>query len=252
MIHRFLFSSVLIIGVLCLQEQAIHGDYNSTARPVEISENLNRTLVVILDDSEYCNNRLSAAGLDLLSILFEEASPVLVSASLISNIQNWKQISEKDPAILLRRLNDIRAIPYSERSDSKYTEMKNIILSVFHVSEKVFSKWIIKKVNNFLCLLIPKKYLSSLNIDEKRFEQFVSDNTLTSIEQKLGLKINHMETITLPTQLTPSSSYESCKETELSYFMTPVFDDVLQRSDIFVTNTEYYAYKNKKIPLWSI
>ncbi|CDK30734.1 hypothetical protein [Candidatus Babela massiliensis] len=58
-----------------------------------------------------------------------------------------------------------------------------------------YNDWIIKKITDDLYLLIPKKYLNSLDISLEDIKYNKNVSRFTTTELKLGLKVNHMQDI---------------------------------------------------------
>ncbi len=191
-------------------------------------------LLIFLDDTEK-NREFGAVSNGLVTALLQEAGPIVASASVIANVRN---INPNDPQNLFKRYTTI--INKSELTAEDAREKNDIMLSVisFNVTTAQ-QKWVIKKINDSLYLLLPKKYLQAKGISEKSLEPFMATE-ITSTEQALGLKVNHMQTVQLTDIKKPLPEKEYA-----SYFITAL-------PDIFVTNGEYPAANKTAIPRWAI
>jgi hypothetical protein len=200
-------------------------------------------LLIFLDDSEGDENPVDKFGImssDLLSAIAQDAGPIIVSSSLIANISQKGIPSEGDPDNLLKRFNTITEKHDEQRTDQERLERKAIILSVSAFTPEVAQNWIIKEIDPFLYLLLPKSYLRKKKITDEQATA-VSEKTITDTEVALGLKVNHMKTVTI----------NSVKKHETS----PEFADyfIHKLNAIFLINREYTAQNNKKmIPTWAI
>jgi len=227
---------------------------SSATEPQKESENINRVLFIFLDDSEYRGSTYGAIMGTFLNAFLSQAGPIIVSASILNNIKNWQKLSKTD----IQKLYD----EGFEDLDLVSKEMKNIVLStVFSVStiQEAFQSWIIKEINSSLYLLMPKSYLKTIGIDEQSVQLTTSKDQITEIEQMLGLKVNHMRTISSIDHITSWYSRQRILSTIFEnfgrhrhYFMQSIWDDYKKTSAVFVTRNNYFDLKNKKIPSWSI
>jgi hypothetical protein len=146
-----------------------------------------RKLLILLDDSE--KDLTGAIGNSLVTALFLEKYPIIASASLLYNV---REEAKKDTRPIEDLLNDMLIADIENKEEYK---KKNRIVA----SRKIpIEDWIIKKINNSLVLLIPKSCLEQLSIGNDQVEHYNKNLELPSeVELKLGLKINHMETITI-------------------------------------------------------
>jgi len=105
--------------------------------------------------------------------------------------------------------------------------------------ENVNLFWVIKRINGSLYLLIPKKYLSDIQISETDTKKHITEKTLTNAELKCGLRINHMHTLENVVDI-------------IKPVPTPRYADYFSESleEIFVTTKEYYVHHDKNIPQW--
>ncbi|HLX53770.1 MAG TPA: hypothetical protein VKR58_07505, partial [Aquella sp.] len=178
-----------------------------------------RDLLIFLDDSE---KNLGFVGSNLMAAIVPKAAPIIVSTSVLNNLT---MINEQ---------------------------------TRYYLANAVFqsNQWIIKKINNSLILLIPMNYLQVLNIDAgqvKTFDSSLAIDTVSDVELRLGLKVNHMETLeyqsmTFTTHLTKKF---------LGYFYTSSKAIELGLADYFINTLDAIFckkldYQNKKtnIPEW--
>ena len=166
-------------------------------------------VLILLDDSE--KGLDGALSLELIQIISQKPSPLLVSTYLLINLVS--HIKEK--------------------------------LGLEDILKK---EWIIKKVEdsikNDMYLLVPKEYLKVKNITEEAFNGFLKKtDPLTSVEYALGLKVNHMQTVGVDQLSSFSNKLLRWPWGNASY-VTPLL------SAIFIPSKEYYTAlkKDPKIP----
>jgi hypothetical protein len=199
-IRRFIFIFLLFWSPITLSMD------NEPAPVHEETANLTHTVLIFLDDTE-----LAAKGIGVVTSAFlyafdQQASPIIVSASIINHI-------------LTRKFG-----------------FETILLYVVDLEKRLTHDWIVKKLNNSLYLLIPKKHLAALHINAKEVETYTDAKQITTLEQELGFKVNHMKTVRDFKSITPQ------RET--------VFISKLEA--IFVSNDEYRESENLKRPQWFI
>lgn len=254
--------SIFFYLLLLMNLQA--GCQEKSSAPIEAqetSENLNRALFIFLDDSEYERSKIGAITLDFLNAFLTQAGPIIVSAAILKNIVSWKIPTETDPQKLYN------TVFVQTTNSQENQENKNIILSTVFSKSSVhdsFQPWIIKEIHQSLYLLMPKNYLNSFDITESSAQSTATNSTITSAEQELGLKINHMRTIFDINEIKPSKGSNQrntffTRAFGLSNMWSPetkfiqsLWNNNTKNSDIFVTKNDYYNLKNKKIPCWSI
>ena len=189
-----------------------------------------RGLLIFLDDSE--KKEVGAVGGTLSVALEQEVGPIIVSSFLFNNISNKET---------LRRVVD-------DQNEKSYLRKD---IEVFRAD-----RWIVKKINDLLNLLIPVSYLNSLNIDKDKVKKF--DSTIISdVELQLGLKVNHMETINY--ELGIGSVYSSLKEGLWSYFYKSSEEEPVEFATYFVNSLNFifcekfdYQSTTIDIPEWFI
>jgi hypothetical protein len=188
------------------------------AKSQQINKNIlekKRGLIIILDDSE--TGKYGVAHAHLLSALYQEASPIIVSVSLLYSLAS-----------------------HYDNPDVNYE------------SPRMWSpnRWIIKRVNDSLNLLIPMKYLETLNVESGKVEEYKATlkEQLTDVELRLGFKVNHMQTMYY------SLIKKSMFQRFLGYFSKApglVRYFVSSLDDIFVQKIDYIE-KNADVPEWYV
>lgn len=188
-----------------------------------------KRMLIILDDSE---THLGAAHQTLFIALGQNAGPLVVSTSLLAKV--------------LEELNDVTLNPQAsdipgeygrlhfQKENERYRIGRKILLKASGFTP---SKWVIKKIDDFLTLLIPNDYLNSLPINISAVKT-VNKNTISLTEQKLGLQVNHMETIEDISQISLPKSVPEYAD----YFINAL-------SNIFCTRSAYHH--NPNLPLWA-
>ena len=180
----------------------------------------------------------------MFSALEAENGPIVVSASLLALVHQKKAYANISPRDLAQRYNEIlERIEKLSFSDISLVipvleEERALKFSFIDFNAKKAEKWIIKEINPSLYLLLPKKYLQGKKINFENVVQFASHGPITQIEKDLGLKVNHMKTVTISNikKLEPAPEYAD-------YFIKAL-------NSIFVINAEY-PEKNK-IPAWAL
>lgn len=231
--YIYLISAFLFFGMPCkaasMQEEAPFAD---------------QVLLIFIDDIESDDNPVDKFGImssDLLSAIAEQAGPMLASSSLIANISEQQNTDEADPQKLLSSYTAILNKHYLKRTEEEILQRKRIILSVAAFTPEVAQNWVIKEVNPSLYLLLPQRYLAKKGISTQQAQTFVAGGAITQTEQQLGLKINHMKTV----------SVNDIKKQEATSEYPDYFIDSLNA--IFVSNSEYAAHQDKKkIPTWAV
>jgi hypothetical protein len=216
--------------------------------PVELVQEpfATHTLFIFLDDTEMV---FGAVSQTLASALLQEAGPIIVSASLCVNI-NSSEIGKEDPELLLQTFNSINekwkkpgATIHDESYPHELKERTRIFcLAAGLDAETAATKWIIKEISPRLYLFLPKKYVHAKKISAESVEDdtFMGLDQVTPTEQVLGLKVNHMKTVTLDTIQRPDQPPGGLSD----YFI-----DLL--NDIFVVNSEYPINNKAAIPTWA-
>lgn len=211
-----------------------------------------KSLLIFLDDQE--KDEFGAISHTLLIALLQEACPIIASTSLLSSIREYW---EKDNRSIGDLLNEIKKkkekwYPITNENRSLVTEERKYFEQVL-LSKKCFKEenWIIKKINNSLNLLIPVKYLTSSNIASDKIKEFDSSmgTTISEDELRLGLKVNHMETVSFRSVVMPKGSYFSQFFSDFSTKLADYLVDSLD--DIFVKKSDYFNL-GVKIPEWTI
>lgn len=250
MFNKYLYCFFTIITLIVVPDLTAIKDTPDFCISDETSDNKN-ALFIFLDETEFLEGKLGAISLEFLNAFITQAGPIIVSASVIKNILTWKKPIETNPTTLYNKL----------KNSPDLKERKNIILSTYYSSfflQSPSDPWIIKVINKSLYLLLPKKYLQEREIDIKDLAIYSNDDAITEAEQKLGLKVNHMHTISslheIP--LSQTSFIELIQKIwngRISdYFTKALWDDDKGTSAIFVTNADYHSANNSNIPSWSL
>lgn len=211
-------------------------------------QNPNRGLLIFLDDSESDtakgDQKLSAISTSFLCALLQNAGPIIVSASIITNVRE-RQTPETDPQKILNRFNELSDLEV--RTDEEALELKNIILSVVSFNKIIAQQWVIKKINDSLYLFLPNQYLINLSILISDVQHYAPEQAITLVEQQLGLRVNHMKTITDIDEIKkplPAPNFAA-------YFIEALWDEKLNQSAIFITKREYIK-NNYVMPCWAL
>ncbi|HEX4068465.1 MAG TPA: hypothetical protein VHX42_00035 [Candidatus Babeliales bacterium] len=197
-----------------------------------------RNLLIFLDDSE---RDLGTIGNMLIVGLLMKKCPIIASTSLLYAV---REETKKDMRSIDELFNEL--IVTLETANYEKFKKKNSIL----VSRVIFieENWIIKKINDSLVLLIPKFFLEELSISNDQVEQYDKNLELSSeVELKLGLKVNHMETIALEHINKPQEI--SIIKLLFNGLLVDYFIDVMD--SIFCTKSDYRIVESKS-PEWII
>jgi len=201
--------------------------------PMHMSESVKtKKLLIFLDDSE---KSIAVVGMMLLAGFYQEICPIIASASLVYNL---REEVKKDTRPIEAVMNEFSALKDIESIKVFFREKNNALISKIGFQQE---RWIIKRINDSLVLFIPKSYLESSDTPSNHMEQYHKDLELLSEEElKLGLKVNHMETISIE---------QIDRQPRLTYFSDDYFIDAM--SSIFCTKSDY---KNVKMndPKWII
>lgn len=162
------------------------------------------SIIILLDTSEYYEKNIPAQTQQLIQAFNQKAAPIITTSYLLN----------------------------------KVFKNKETILDSYEISSDSFDGWIYKKINDLFYLLIPQNYVPELKtLSPKQ----LTENSLTPLELKLGLKVDHLETIA---------------EKNITLPINTVLENfVFLLNNIFVTNKEYAeAIKTSKttVPRWAI
>jgi len=244
----------LCIVSLCLFVQPVIGmDFDPEITEVSLNNN-NRAMLILLDDSESddatdVDRRIGAIYNCFLSAFFQQAGPLIVSASILDNARPKEELSKVDILKLAARYQELEK-KASMRNDAETKEFKNILRNIASFDKETAALWIIKKITPELYLLLPKRYLKEFGVAESDVEQFIAKGPLTTVEQELGLKVNHMQTVADIDEIKRPLPVPQVAQ----YFVDALYDNTKEDpSSIFVLKSEYKALKNSSsIPIWSI
>lgn len=219
------------------------------------SEHPARGLLIFLDEKE--KEEVGALTGELFTAIAQKAGPILASTSVLKNVFSEYGKNINDPSYekvfksiintppeaqskaLLKIFKDLELFMVYRHRKAAY---KYILLKASHFNPQ---EWIIKKVNDFLYLLIPMSYLQKVHID---IFDVLQDNaqSVSNTELQLGLHVNHMKTSRIEDILqTPDLTFDH------NYVIPALYDDALQTSTIFCVRSEY---RNQQIPMpaWTI
>jgi hypothetical protein len=196
-----------------------------------------RGLLIFLDEQE--KDVIGSITSNLLLALYQEAGPIILSASLLYSLREYARKDNRPIEELLNQLGQEQL-----QLEQTKSVLNAALIKICFKQER----WIIKKINNSLNLCIPLRHLDSLNIvydTVKKIDSTMETNTVSNIELQLGLKVNHMETvdfgsIEIPSYYTQVSTYFS--STLASYFV-----DAL---DIIFCKKSDYINELVAIPQW--
>lgn len=193
---------------------------------------LPRGLIIFLHDpQEKCV--LEAIDSTLVTALLQDAGPIVVSANLLKSILG---LYVKEPApqqktgMMAKMLS--RITPSFQVAMTQLNPCKRLM-----TQPDLFKKWIIKEVNRDLYLMLPLSHIAALGIDAAKVDS--QSDAVTDVELTLGLKVNHMRTLSVETIArepfipTPDASY---------------FVEALEKGKLFCARTDY---QNKPQPLWT-
>lgn len=245
----FLVNTSLIVS----QEQEQHrGDtlLSSSSHNLLEKKPLSNELLIFLDDSE---SSLGAITGVFLTAFDQKAGIVLVSASVIANVLAAEVPGEKNLKKMKSIFDCINIKPFSIRTVEEEKSQKEILVSVLSFRAHLATDWVIKEVSPLLYLLVPHSYIEKNGLKINDVQKFLPDksSTLTEIEERCGLKVNHLKTVTLDEIKKPD-----LKPVFADYFMTHL-------SDLFVSGKESkkeYLLKDSQLsekskflaPSWSI
>lgn len=237
--------------ILPIQEQ----QEESLTKEAKLSQDNSQKkgLLIFLDDSE--KDEFGAISFDLIVAFYQEAAPIIASSSLLYTFFEHRSKDNRPIEVLYNELEGAHKSALTiEDSDAKTNKEKLILKKHDILISKIAFKedhWIIKKINTDLSLLIPVSYLDSLHINKKDLETYIQDNTVSDIELRLGLKVNHMKTvdhssITRPFYLRFSHYFGLSRHTHQ-------FSNYLVNSlhNIFCMKKDYNK-KNINLPHWYI
>lgn len=205
-------------------------------------------MLIMLDEKEtwWYGKEINGIRGDFAAAVWQEAGPILVSASILADFCK-APLPQKNAADLLVRLEEIRGVLLSdkvlnaEESFKLTREGMHITLSPVAFNTETAHKWVIKKVNRLLYLLLPVTFLDERKIKREDVEEYRSELSLTEVEKILGLKVNHMRTVSPAVIKKPYHAPEFA-----DYFVDSL-------SDVFITKNEYYKSGYRAlIPSWAL
>jgi hypothetical protein len=187
------------------------------------AESDQRRLIMLFDDSARATKALQpidASTIDLLAILHDKSTPLLVSTSVVARLFNQAAIFEKsslcaggsqmtaqisaakrsfDEIVRFAQQQGANGLTASVKADiqkkldrlnqSEHLDVLEGLLPCYAHEFKA-EDWIVKQVGSDLLLLIPKQVFKVGDVVEK-------NAALTSFEYSSGLKVDHLPTVDL-------------------------------------------------------
>lgn len=180
---------------------------------IQAIDNDSNAVLIFLDDSE--KGRIGAITQDFLSAFIKKTAPIIVSASIVKYFREANEPQDKNPKTLHQTAQRILHTNSTNITHKDNQTLKDIFNFALQFDRDITQNWIIKKINESLYLLLPNAYLQSKEIIGTSAQAFSNDNRLTETEKKLGLKINHMETVDVNSIAAPlrPSPFEDSLET---------------------------------------
>lgn len=189
-----------------------------------------RGLLIFLYDGEKKYDVISS---DFVTALSQNVGPIIASTSLLVNVFSEYQehyIEEEAVAFTAARLNAVK-------------DRTSIALRAARFDPK---KWAIKEINDSLYLLIPHNYLKELKINTVIVNNYLPEK-ISDIEFQLGIKINHMKTMSIQDIIGKSVK----KYSKADYFLEALYNNSTKISSIFCTRSDY-KNKTTPFPVWSM
>ncbi len=144
-------------------------------------------LMIFLDEADAYYNS-PTVFYDLSGALSQKPCPLIVSRNLIKKLlyapsESPTPISQKELSTVKKALNQ-----------QTPQEAFNFLKRAFALTVKKLSQnWIIKEIDPYLLLLVPRSMFSLEEIDQ--IKAYTPDSSLRDIEFTLGLKVNHLKTL---------------------------------------------------------
>ena len=199
---------------------------------------LQRSVLIFLDESEK-GKKFGAVSHSLFKAICQNAGPIICSASLIENVFSdfFDQIS--DLKILI---DEFYNLARKEKLFHSFSTLKAL-----GFDEK---SWLFKKINESLYLLIPINHLNSIRVSLEDAQKFSADDPVSHAELVMGLKVNHMKSTTIADII--KNEKTRLKTSGVEYFIQPLFNKDLKKSDIFCVESDYRELKNILPVEWSL
>lgn len=212
-----------------------------------------RGLLVFLDDTE---EFIGDAVSGVFYVAFAQAAcPIIVSSSIIENV--FRLLTRE--AGLKKCAEQFKAGMFIGEGYTEELCVGEYMRMADNVSRDLAkNSWIIKKIRPELYLFLPHSYLVAHAIPIEEAEKYTVEPmaALTPCELKLGLKVNHMETISSKDKDDTSAHVLAIRKPSpepdyATYFVSALYDDSTRASAIFCQRTDYVTWR-EKLPLWSI
>ena len=233
------FAAPSLFGAAAADTNAHMASQLSESSPEQFSpqQKTGNGLIIILDYP--IPHNIPAGASVLLKATTEKASPILVSTSLIALLYiqyKWMKLSQGKAY-----LDALKAFPPDKHTERNIRELRH--LTYIECNAPFAHEWIIKEVNPSLCLLFHTSYLETKKIPIDAIKEYQIEGPLTATEMQLGLKVNHMKTVTIADIKSPITNRE----------LAPYFTEALEKNSLFVTNAEYASSKFSSLrSAWSI
>ncbi len=214
-------------------------------------QGLSRGMLVFLDDSEAESGEFGFVGTSLFAALAQSAGPIIASRSLLVHLFNdrafWdstlliedgvNRLNRDELAAEFNRIvTEERRGLFSKKPMSR--EEKGVLRRILGILGFNSQKWVIKQVNNLLCLLIPHTFLEICGVHYSNVEAYTPESKdLSTIELQLGLKVNHMSSDVSFEKISNLPDYAN-------YFVKAL-------PSIFCTRSDYKDKQAGPIPSWS-
>lgn len=211
------------------------GGASSAQQLPAIPESTTQGLLIFLDDSEHAFGAITS---QFFGAFTQETGPIIVSASILANLKEAETVAEKNPRNLARMISNVISNFSQKSAQQSNKELRDLLAAAFAFEQTLASKWVMKEVNPQLYVLLPNKYLEAKEIKVADVNKRAG-TVLSFIEQKIGLKVNHMRTVGL--QNVHRSSYGG----HVNYFVN-------EFNKIFVRTRDYPRSSRDMIPQWVI
>lgn len=190
-----IFLLIVALQILCLPPTPVYAaasSQQSEETEFDSAQGSTESLLIFLDNSEEIIDAISGS---FLTAFLQEAGPILVSGHTLNLVRTPTNSASFD----FNAVQSVSEIPSeSEITDENRKLLSDARLAIINFDKQVEDKWIIKKLDASLYLMLPKTYLTQRNVDISHAQANQSTspgNNITKTEKRLGLKIDHFPTI---------------------------------------------------------
>lgn len=197
-----------------------------------------RALLIFLDESEQTIDAVSGS---LIAALGQKAGPLVATQSLIQNIFSGypPTTSQSDDDIVQDFEALMRTIAWTPANVTNNTQQQ--LKTYFQLAlQPLMSEWIIKEISEGFYLFLPAAMAA-----KSPAIALTKDAPLSEFELTLGLKIDHMKTISLEEILKQKRSSGN------SFFGTVLMPEK-NKSALFCMQQDYVGKKQESLPSWGI